>query len=706
MKKRIVSIILALTLILSVCSLGCIGASAEDDVATITVGGKTITAKVGDYIEYSISFRYTGKNLAAAQVELPVDFSIMSGYTKDEIATHLKRIAPTTATSSVVDRFDSPNTFGLTGYVMNFANVKGFSFSSEKAVMTLIFGVEKAGSYSLAAKVRHVSDINDNVIVDAGYNKKDTRFSYTESVEEAVLETPQPKVATYAGGMRISWDPVPGAHRYRVYVKTEGKGWVRIAETTDTSCIDSNVVSGKRYTYTVRCMSSDGSHFISDYDRDGESAVYYAAPILRLSNAEDAVKLEWDAVTGASQYRVYYKDGNGWTKITDTSGTSATDKNVTSGKRYTYTIRAMDKNGNHLSWYYPDGFSITFLSAPDFKLSNAADGVQIKWNKVAGAAKYRLYYKGSRGWTRLAETENTSFIDTDVSSNHNYTYTVRCINKDGTAFTSDYRAGKSIKYYAAPKLSLSNEEDGVRIKWNTVSGASKYRVYYKGSNGWTKLADTSGTSVLDEDVASGTNYTYTIRAMDKNGNHLSWYYTDGFRIQFIRAPKFSVSNEADGVKISWDKVGGAKKYRIFYYGSKGWTRMVDTADTSYIDKDVSSNHNYTYTVRCITEDGSAYTSDYRSGKSVKYVAAPKLTLSSTSKGVSIKWNSVAGASKYRVYYKSGSDWKKLTDTTGTSFVDTDVRNGKTYTYTIRAMDSNNNHLSWYYTKGFTITYRK
>ena len=706
MKRRIVSIILTLALILSVCSLGSIGASAADDVATITVGGKTITARVGDYIEYSIALSYPGNNLETAQVELPVDFSIMSGYTQDELATHLNRIAPVTAASSVVDRFDSPNTFGLTGYVMNFANVKGFSFNPEKTVMKLLFGVEKAGSYSLAAKVRHVYDINDTIIVDQNYNKKDTRFSYTESVEEAVLETPRPQVMTYAGGMRISWDPIPGAHRYRVYVKSEDKGWVRIAETGDTSFVDPNVVSGKRYTYTVRCLSSDGSHFISDFDRDGKSAVYYTAPILRLSNMEDAVKLEWNAVAGASKYRVYYRGSNGWTRLTDTAGTSAIDEDVTSGIRYTYTIRAMDNNGNHLSWYYPDGFSITYLSAPEFSLSNAADGVQISWNKVEGAVKYRLYYKGSRGWTKLAETENNSFIDTDVSSDYTYTYTVRCINEDGTAFTSDYRPGKSIKYYAAPKLTLSNEEDGVRIKWNPISGASKYRVYYRGSNGWTRLVDTAGTSVLDDDVASGTNYTYTIRAMDNNGNHLSWFYTDGFRIQFIRAPEFSVSNEADGVKISWDKVGGAKKYRIFYYGSKGWTRMVDTTDTSYIDKDVRSNYTYRYTVRCITEDGSAYTSDYRPGKSVKYVEAPKLTLSSTSSGVSIKWNSVAGASKYRVYYRGGSGWTKLTDSGGTSFVDTDVRDGQTYTYTIRAMDSNGNHLSWFYTDGFTITYHK
>ena len=706
MKRRIVSIILALALILTVCGIGCVGVAAEDNVATITVGNKTYTARVGDFIEYSISFRSTGSNISTAQVELPVDFSAFSGYSQSEIATHIERIAPTTANDSVVKRFDSANSFGLIGYVMNFANVNGYSFSSEKAIMKLIFGVEKAGSYNLTAKVRYVNDVNENVVIDDNYTRQDHRFSYVENITEAELDTPKLSVSTFSGGMKVSWDPVPGARLYRVYVKTEDNGWVRINETNETSYIDPNVVSGRRYTYTVRCMSQDGSRFISDYDRDGESATYYTAPILRLSNVEKGVKIDWDAVPQAASYRVYYRGSNGWTKLIDTKDTSTIDDDVVSGTRYTYTIRAMDQNGNHLSWFYQDGFSITYLSAPEVSLSNAANGVQISWNKVNGAVKYRVYYYGSRGWTKLTETTNTSFIDTDVSSNHTYTYTVRCINENGTAFTSDYRPGKSIKYYAAPKLTLSNDEDGVLIKWNTVAGASKYRVYYKGRNGWTKLTDSTGTSFVDTDVVSGTNYTYTIRAMDANNNHLSWYYTDGFRIQFISAPRFNVSNEADGVKISWDKVNGAKKYRIFYYGANGWTRMVDTTETSYIDKNVSSNHSYTYTVRCITEDGSAYTSDYRSGKSIKYVAAPKLTLANTSSGVSIKWNTVAGASKYRVYYKSGNSWIKLTDLTGSSFVDTHVENGKTYTYTIRAMDANNNHLSWFYTDGFTITYQK
>ena len=51
--------------------------------------------------------------------------------------------------------------------------------------------------------------------------------------------------------------------------------------------------------------------------------------------------------------------------------------------------------------------------------------------------------------------------------------------------------------------------------------------------------------------------------------------------------------------------------------------MVDTTSTSYIDKDVSSGKNYTYTVRCINSSANKFTSGYDSkGKSVKYISAP------------------------------------------------------------------------------------
>ena len=351
--------------------------------------------------------------------------------------------------------------------------------------------------------------------------------------------------------------------------------------------------------------------------------------ITKAESVDGGVKISWNKSNGAEKYRVYYKGSKGWTRMVDTTSTSYIDKDVSSGKNYTYTVRCINSSATKFtSGYDSKGKSVKYISAPKITKAESVDGgVKISWNKSNGAEKYRVYYKGSKGWTRMVDTTSTSYIDKDVSSGKNYTYTVRCINSSATKFTSGYDSkGKSVKYISTPKITKAESVDGgVKISWNKSNGAEKYRVYYKGSKGWTRMVDTTSTSYIDKDVSSGKNYTYTVRCINSSATKFtSGYDSKGKSVKYISAPKITKAESVDGgVKISWNKSNGAEKYRVYYKGSKGWTRMVDTTSTSYIDKDVSSGKNYTYTVRCINSSATKFTSGYDSkGKSVKYISAP------------------------------------------------------------------------------------
>ncbi len=277
----------------------------------------------------------------------------------------------------------------------------------------------------------------------------------------------------------------------------------------------------------------------------------------------------------------------------------------------------------------------TSLATPKIsKAESVYGGVKLTWSKVKGAEKYRVYYKGSKGWTRMVDTTSTSYIDKDVSSGKNYTYTVRCINSSATKFTSGYNGkGKSIKYVAAPEISkVESVNGGVKISWNKSNGAEKYRVYYKGSKGWTRLADTTSTAYTDKAVSSGKNYTYTVRCISADAKRFtSGYNGKGKSIKYVAAPKISKTEATyNSVKISWNKSNGAEKYRVYYKGRKGWTRMVDTTSTSYIDKDVSSGKTYIYTVRCINSSATKFTSGYDSkGVTVTTTVKPSVKLDRT-----------------------------------------------------------------------------
>ncbi len=94
-----------------------------------------------------------------------------------------------------------------------------------------------------------------------------------------------------------------------------------------------------------------------------KTMTYYklAAPTIQsISQTSAGVKITWNAVSGATKYAVWRKvNGGEWKKYTATTGTTYTDKGVTAGNTYAYTIRCMDASGVYISSYYSAGRTIT-----------------------------------------------------------------------------------------------------------------------------------------------------------------------------------------------------------------------------------------------------------------------------------------------------------------------------------------------------------
>ncbi len=153
-------------------------------------------------------------------------------------------------------------------------------------------------------------------------------------------------------------------------------------------------------------------------------------------------------------------------------------------------------------------------------------------------------------------------------------------------------------------------------------------------------------------------------------------------------PKLSkIENTEHGVKITWGKVKGADKYRVYRKtGKTDWEYIGYTSKTSYTDKKAESGKKYYYAVKSRNEAGN---SSLSSSLSKYYLADPTLkTPKSTKKGVKLEWSKVKGAEGYVIYYKTGSgSYKKLTTVKGSSkvtYTHTKAKKGKTYTYKVKA----------------------
>ena len=196
-------------------------------------------------------------------------------------------------------------------------------------------------------------DKNGNTV--SGYNSKGWSKKYTP-----VAPTIS-KLENISGGIKLSWNKIAGVYGYRLYYKTSSGGWKRFKDTTATSFTDSGVSPNRTETYTIRCIDKNGNT-VSGYNSKGWSKKYapVAPKITKLTNTSKGVSVTWGKVAGVYGYRLYRKyAGGSWTKVKDTTAASYTDSGAKKGKKVTYTLRCIDKNGKTISGYNATGWSIT-----------------------------------------------------------------------------------------------------------------------------------------------------------------------------------------------------------------------------------------------------------------------------------------------------------------------------------------------------------
>ncbi len=420
----------------------------------------------------------------------------------------------------------------------------------------------------------------------------------------AKLGTPALKsVTNTAAGAQINWKKVNNATWYRVFVRANGK-WKVLGNTKNNYFVDKTAKSGQKYTYTVRCVNSQGK-FMSDYNPKGITNTFYAAPGGFYAECSDkGINFSWQPVDGASKYRVYRRTaGNDWEIVGKTDMTSFLDTTVEKGKPYLYTVRTLDKSGKTVSAFRTPLKAYIITEVPqisDYTVNNT--GLTLTWGKIKGAEQYRVFKKVGSSWKKIGDTTTNSFTYKTPNKNIETAYTVRCLSSTGNAYTSNYdRTGFNALYESAPKINgLVAQDNGIELTWSKQLNAPLYRVYRKDNAGaWKKLGDTASNTYTDTTAKTGQTYTYTLRCVTGDGKKpVSGFNAAGWTMTYVNYPTVTAKATDDGIKVSWSKVKNATYYRVFVKKDGKWTGVKNTTENSYLFNDVVDGETYTFTVRC------------------------------------------------------------------------------------------------------------
>ncbi len=447
-------------------------------------------------------------------------------------------------------------------------------------------------------------------------------FSVPVTANAAKLPAPQiTSVTSVSKGVKIEWEQMDSVEGYIIYKLVDGEyQQVAVQAPSNTMYIDQKAVNGETYTYAVASMDNIGNP-------SGRSEVTYkfckvtslSTPKVKVENTESGVKISWNSIANADSYIIYKRTYNtstkkwsGWSKLkTNYVSTSYVDTKVKLSQYYRYTVRAVC--GDVISSYKSTS-TIKFSVVPTVKITNASNGISVKWSKIPSATGYTVYSatynaktKKWSGWTNRGTTKSTtsSWTDKKVKNGTIYRYTVRAVYSGGK---TGYKATSGLRFLTQPTVKIANASNGVKVSWNKNTSATGYTVYratLKNGNwsSWKNMGTTKNNvfSWVDKSAVSGETYRYTVRTVN-GGSKSSYKATEN--LMFLSQPKVTVSTSANGVKVNWSKSAGAIKYAVYrseYVDGEwtSWFKISTTSSLALTDGDALKGVKYKYTARAI-----------------------------------------------------------------------------------------------------------
>ena len=359
---------------------------------------------------------------------------------------------------------------------------------------------------------------------------------------------------------------------------------------------------------------------------------------VRVMALMDTLSVNWDAVTGATGYKVQWKsgeenyptaDGHAATHGQATVGSTTNYKipDLTAGT--TYAVRVLATHANYDDSEASNEATGAPRPLPPKNVSVLAQGRMLRasWDAVDDADGYKVQWKSGsatyptsdladalRGQATIADGSATTYDISGLTAGT--TYAIRVIATRANVADSD----PSDEVTDVPLLDsptgveVSATADTLTVTWNAVDDAIGYKVQWKSGSETYPTADLVSTTRGQATIADGRTTTYKISVLTAETTYTIRVIATHTTTTTNSAPSDAVMVTTAPAKptnvrvtpgplqliVRWTEATGARGYKV------QWKSGGQSYNTSDRQATVSGGNTTTYTIENLTF-GTTYT---------------------------------------------------------------------------------------------------
>ncbi|WP_176560328.1 fibronectin type III domain-containing protein [Brevibacillus dissolubilis] len=488
----------------------------------------------------------------------------------------------------------------------------------------------------------------------------------------------------------LSWTAVSGATTYEL--KRDNQV---VYTGSATSFTNESLTPATTYTYTLTAKNTAGSSqpatlSVTTKEVPPATAVPSTPTNFAANPTASNVTLAWNA---ADQAKTYELKRDGQVIYTGTQTTYA-DYNIQSDRTYVYTLTAVNELGASepasLRVTTPNPYHIGPNAPTNLTGETTETSATLTWDPALSDTW--VYFISRDGQPIADNVKGNTFTDNGLTPGNTYEYSVTAFNawdwSTATVITVTTKVPAPVAPQAPTNFAAVTTDQTAALTWDASANAATYelkrgnQVIYSGPN----------VSFTDTGLTPSTAYTYTLTAKNDTGTSeaVTLTVTTKESTAVPATPTNFRGTAGDTyISLTWNQVSGATSYEV----KKGSTVMWTGTNNSISANNLTPSTTYTFTVVAINQYGKSAPATI----TVTTLAPPppetgvptpqNFRGEATDNGIVLTWDAVPIQAGY--YLERNDGWFQFLSGRTTTFTDTEVEPGVTYTYQIFTDDGEN-----------------